>query len=246
MIQIKATYITGPRPGNFGDKLTPIILKHYGFSVEHVSTRTPYLADAICCGSIAKLARSNTIVLGSGILTKDTFLNPEADWRWVRGPITQQQVINCGGQSPNTLGDPALLLPKIIPGHSDKKYKVGLIPHYSDYSSIKTRYPDHLIINVLDNVENIVYQINQCEKIISSSLHGIIASHAYGIPASRFELNTISGDGVKFLDYSEFCNIDIPVSSIDSPKFILPDTANTFAMEKVIHEVYHEFQKKND
>jgi pyruvyltransferase len=42
----------------------------------------------------------------------------------------------------------------------------------------------------------------ECEKIISSSLHGLIISDAYGIPNARVNVsNKLFGGDFKFIDY---------------------------------------------
>jgi hypothetical protein len=53
-------------------------------------------------------------------------------------------------------------------------------------------------------------QILACEHILSSSLHGIIVAHAYGIPAVQVQFSDrIFGDGVKYHDY--FLSVDLEV-----------------------------------
>ncbi len=65
------------------------------------------------------------------------------------------------------------------------------------------------IINLADpNIENVINNILSCQYILSSSLHGLIVSHAYGIPAIYFKKGYIFGDGSKFIDY--FQSVDIP------------------------------------
>lgn len=63
--------------------------------------------------------------------------------------------------------------------------KVGIVPHFVDYAFFFDNYADkYNIIDVRTNdVEGVIDQINESEYILSSSLHGIIIAHAYGIPA---------------------------------------------------------------
>ena len=56
----------------------------------------------------------------------------------------------------------------------------------------------------------IIQNITSCEQTFSSSLHGLIVSHAYGIPSvwcNFYPNKPIAGDNVKFRDY--FSSVDI-------------------------------------
>jgi hypothetical protein len=207
-----------PCPGNFGDILTPLILAHYGYQVNHAMQEQ---ADYMSIGSIAKLARKGITVLGSGAMTSGVKLDPEANWRWVRGPRTRDLVIRNGGQCPEIYGDPAMLLPRIVAPATEKKHSVGIVPHYIDYEDVKAQYPDLPVINILNSdPTEVVREITSCEKIISSSLHGIVAAHAYGIPAAWVEFSDrLSGDGTKFHDHYESLGLGAVVSTVVSPVF---------------------------
>ena len=54
-------------------------------------------------------------------------------------------------------------------------------------------------------IEEFIDELNQCEKILTTSLHGLIVSHAYGIPAEWCQITgsdtNLAGDGTKFHDY---------------------------------------------
>ncbi len=53
-----------------------------------------------------------------------------------------------------------------------------------------------------DNLEGLVDDILSCEVILSSSLHGIIFSHAYGVPAYHVQFTDFFKNGnFKFADY---------------------------------------------
>lgn len=213
---------------NFGDMLTPYILDHFNISYEHISN--PQGADLLCIGSIARRAENGTVVLGSGIMGIDNEeLNPSANWRFVRGRYTRDKLIECGGNCPKIYGDAALLLP-LLCAESKKEHKVGIVPHFVDYDLVKEKFPDYYIIDVISsNPLGVAKKITKCKSIISSSLHGIIAAQAYGIPAAWVNFsNNIKGNGIKFYDHFSSVGIDGELSNIESPKFMLGkyDTKN--------------------
>ena len=95
----------------------------------------------------------------------------------------------------------------------NKIYSVGIVPHYTDYNEVYDLYKNSasiLVINLMTNdVEATTDSLLQCERIISSSLHGLIVSHAYGIPAIWIEFSEkLFGDGIKFQDYFESVGIE--------------------------------------
>jgi len=235
--QLKACWLKSPAPGNFGDILTPFILNHYGFRVNYVHWNNIQQADVICVGSIARLAIANTIVLGSGIMSKGEQLCADAKWKWVRGPLTRNLVLKNGGYCPEIYGDAAMLLPKIWPGARRTLYKIGIVPHYVDYELIKQKYPDEFIVNLVDdNPKNVIKQITSCDCIISSSLHGIIAAHAYGIPAAWVKFsNKIKGDDSKFYDHYLSMGIEAKLSTIESPIFQLGKYDNSL-IDNILQE----------
>ena len=132
----------------------------------------------------------------------------KADFRAVRGPQTRAFLIDKGYDVPEIYGDPALLLPQYYKPKIEKKFKLGIIPHYSDYELVEEWYKDEDHINIINlmtlSIESTTDEILKCHKIVSSSLHGIIVAHAYGIPAvwQKFSEN-LFGDDIKFQDYFE-------------------------------------------
>lgn len=202
---------------NFGDILTPYVLDHFNIGWEFTEK-----FDTICIGSIAKHATTNTLVLGSGIIGRTQNLCPTADWKFVRGPITRKRIIECGGNCPEIYGDPALLLP-LFCEESKKEYDVGIVPHYVDYNLAVELFPSHNIINLKNrNPLEVAREISKCRTIISSSLHGIIAANAYGIPAAWVKFSDkLKGDGVKFLDYFQSINCNAELSTVNDPKFFI-------------------------
>lgn len=204
---------------NFGDLLSPYIFEYFEipFSFTHKKT-----ADTICVGSIAGLAKDKNYVLGSGIMRQKVNLNPTAKWKFVRGPYTRKKVLNTGNTCPDIYGDPALLLP-LMTKESKKEYRLGIVPHFVDYKDIKKQYPDHHVINLVnENPMIVANEITKCEKIILTSLHGIICAHAYNIPAAWCKYsNKLNGDDIKFHDHYESIGLKAEMSTIENPKFTI-------------------------
>jgi len=227
-------------PPNLGDMLPSVILDYFQIPFQCVEKIEE--SNLLTVGSIARLASSKSTIVGSGVIRKNDQLKSDCKWISVRGPLTRKRVLECGGKCSKIFGDPALLLPLIIK-EEKKKYNVGIIPHYSDYSIIQRKYQDkYFVINVLNkNPLNVVKQITQCKRIISSSLHGIIISHAYGIPASRFIQNKLHGDGVKFDDYFLSINRKNIVSEIEKPYYI---DSNPFPIQNII-EAFLSIKERN-
>ena len=230
---LKVWWSQGPKPGNFGDILTPYILKYYNIPFEF--SKKSY--NTICIGSIASKAKDDTLVLGSGIINSFEKLNINADWRFVRGPYTRRRIVDLGGECPEIYGDPAMLLP-LFCEESKKEYDVGIVPHYVDYNLVKDTYNLEFVINVLDNPLNVTKQITKCRFIISSSLHGIIVANAYGIPAAWVKFsNKLHGDDIKFKDYGDSVGEEIISSTYKNPVFVCPKNINITTINNIFEDL---------
>ncbi|GAA4883791.1 polysaccharide pyruvyl transferase family protein [Flaviramulus aquimarinus] len=166
----------------------------------------------VTVGSILTHVNEKCVVWGSGIISKKYTIK-KADFLAVRGPQTRIFLTNLGYDVPKVYGDPAMLLPKYYNPEIQKKYKIGIVPHYNDFKKVKGFYENEtsiLLIDLMTNsIEETTNQFLKCEKIVSSSLHGIIVSHAYGIPAvwQKFS-DDVFGDDIKYQDYFE--SVEIP------------------------------------
>jgi hypothetical protein len=169
------------------------------------------------------------------MIRRNEWADPRADWSFVRGPLTRANVLKHGGACPTVYGDPALLLPLFCPA-SEKVHKVGLVPHYQDYAKLR-RYGDSMPVIDVVNKDALATarQISACEKIISTSLHGIIAAHAYGIPAAYVVASKLHGDGTKFDDYYASVGLDAVRSSIDKPVYSLGKIPDLEPIEEAFH-----------
>jgi len=221
---------------NFGDILNVhLIEKLTNKKVNFVKIKYYNNEHFLCIGSLLANTRKNTIVWGSGFMdeTSMCFEKPKKICA-VRGPKTRKILLENNIDCPEVYGDPALLLPKVYYPKIKKSYRYGVIPHYVDQKhdflrEIKNR-KDILIINILnEDPYFIVDQILSCEKIISSSLHGIIVSDTYKIPSLWVEFSDkVIGNGFKFYDYFESVkrNVSGPIKIDNKTQF--KDLENSF------------------
>ena len=218
-VKIKFYYF--PVDTNFGDLITPYFLskccENYDFEFDDVDA-----PKVISCGSIMRLAHSKTFVYGSGIRDCDQLVD-KCRCLVVRGPRTRRRLMELGTFCPPIYGDPGLLLPSYYNPSISKQYVLGLIPHIIHYERIAHSYANIstvLVINLANpNVESVIDQILSCKSTISSSLHGLIVSDAYGIPNKWIEYGVkVKGDGTKFYDYFESVNRadQIPIDCTDN------------------------------
>lgn len=164
-------------------------------------------------GSIISCGNENVIVWGSGIINKEDRI-PNSKFLAVRGKYTQGRIEELGMKAPEILGDPAMLLPLIYQPSESEKFKLGIIPHYLHFEAVKKHCynPQVLIIDLLNPIEKVISDICSCEMTLSTSLHGIIVSHAYRIPSLWVDLEGVTdvklaGDNIKFADYFSSVNI---------------------------------------
>lgn len=199
---------------NFGDTSVPYMLGK--LNIPFIFTHHTVEKKILMTGSILGVgSRKDTIVWGSGIIQNNIKPLTNCYYRAVRGPRTLEKVQSVGVDISNiALGDPAMLLPRVYQPSQEKKYKLGIIPHMVDYDYVRKhvmdnpdKFPNTIVIDANTNtrqIEGFIDKVNQCEKIVSTSLHGIICAHAYGIPAKWMKIsNKLAGDDVKFQDHFE-------------------------------------------
>jgi hypothetical protein len=114
-----------------------------------------------------------------------------------------------GYECPPTYGDPGVLLPLFIPAPVKRSGKIGIIPHFFEFADYKkSEWKGAKIINVCRPVEAVASEIASCELTYSSSLHGLIVSHAFGVPSIWMASSRpLEGDDIKFEDYFAACDI---------------------------------------
>jgi pyruvyltransferase len=196
--------------GNFGDSITPMLLKHIGVPVEWAA---PEHAELIGAGSVLEKVRETF----RGVIWTTGFMHGSsrsslraARVLAVRGRHTLDRLM-CPNHDSVVLGDAGLLCSEIAPGIPARKtQKLGIIPHFVDVEdpcvkALAGRSPEIVLIDICADPANIMRAAAQCEYILSSSLHGLILADSLGIPNLWLELNRgaehVAGEGYKYRDY---------------------------------------------
>lgn len=174
---------------NFGDCLTPIILKFYGLTPVFVPTQRK--ANVVLAGSILQWIPEDFdgYIIGTGG-DNNTYNFPNATICAVRGELTKKNLPNHQTRLVK-LGDPGLLMSLVYAKRVEKKYELGVVPHFVDrneefINKWKKQFEGRVhFINVLREPKTVIEEIKQCRCIVSSSLHGLIIADAFHIPNVR-------------------------------------------------------------
>ena len=203
---------------NWGDVLSQFLLEHFSgkklnkddvFYFDDAAHMLGKNGKIVGVGSSMRYVRPDDYVWGTGCIDEHHVGNKPRKVYSVRGPLTRDVLLKRGWDVPEIYGDPALLFPQIYNPTIEKKYKIGLIPHCVDFYSLDgLKAINHIeemgikIINVTAGINEFIDQLKECEMIISSSLHGLIAADAYGIPNYRVKISKlVHGGDFKYKDH---------------------------------------------
>ena len=204
------------RHDNWGDDINVSFIESISdLKVLHVDTSRLYALLPVksyqCIGSmLGRYGNKKIEVWGSGFIDDEVELStPPERIHLVRGPLTRRRLMEQGYDCPEKYGDPVLLVSRYYQPTVQKKYALGIIPHYIDshnpvLEGYCRQHSDTLLISMqgYGDWREIPDKICSCERIVSSSLHGLIVSDSYGVPNAWIQLsNDILGGDFKYLDY---------------------------------------------
>jgi len=228
---IRLHYFDSRRHPNFGDRLNVDLIGHLTGS----TVRRATAADAthVCIGSLleAFLCRPPApprsgpplAVWGAGFIAppglRDGLLELPARplvIHAVRGRLTLERLRVMGEDvSCTALGDPGLLARLLVSAEPPPpRYRLGLVAHYVDerdpvFARILSRVPATRMIRVNATPARFLAELRECEVVLSSAMHGLIAADALGIPNARLHVaDRITGGDYKFHDYYSVFNAD--------------------------------------
>lgn len=206
---------------NFGDRLAPLLLEK--FSGIQPKWNTISRSRVATVGSILEHIPPlwDGHILGAGKLFENSrlhlYLKTAKIWA-LRGPLSARDVPWCR----YALGDPGLLADELV-GLQEKRYDLGIVPHWQDTTLAKDprfqKLPagsSVIIIDPTGDPLSVVRQIGQCRKIVTSSLHGMIVADTFSIPR-RVEMCPgvlLDGGDFKFRDYSASIGLPFEVGKL--------------------------------
>ena len=216
---------------NFGDALSPRLVEE--LSCRKVIYAHPSRARLVATGSILyaeyligyslrsqlrNLIVPRLCVWGAGFLTA-----PKAEGRIirsldvhaVRGSLTRDYLWKYGYDVSNcVLGDPGLLYARLVADLPRKCHKLGIAPHYEDQGEGR-RLANAIGAKFIDVTQsdplNAIREIASCERILSSSLHGLVVADSLGIPNCRIRFSTSQESDFKFQDYYSAYGMTMPL-----------------------------------
>lgn len=213
---------------NWGDQLSVPLLRRFA-GIQALATSSPAAADIVCVGStIGHLGYwFGGHIIGAGKMFPQNRVPSGARVWAVRGRLSLPSGSEVLGRI--ALGDPGLLADELIEP-VDRVHKLGLLPHWSDTELAERtefRRYDPLIINPRRAPEDVIRDIASCDKLVTSSLHGLIVADSLGIPR-RFELAkklAHEGSTFKHEDYSSGIGHPLQIGVTSSPnRFVINDT----------------------
>ena len=209
---------------NFGDLLNIDLIE--GLSGQKIKQKWVGKAEVVAIGSLLQmlvipkmtlkkklslLLRKPLIVYGTGFIedTPDKNVVRKLDIRAVRGKASLAKLCELKHVkiSKNVvIGDPGLLASLLIDSSKiEKKYDLGIIPHYVDAENPllkKIKVKNSIVLDIKQPPYILLSQMAQCKCIISSAMHGLIAADSLGIPNVRMILSDkITGGDYKYNDY---------------------------------------------
>ncbi|WP_019904167.1 polysaccharide pyruvyl transferase family protein [Methylobacterium sp. 77] len=148
-----------------------------------------------------------------------------------RGPVSEALLSGRTLSHAVPYGDPVWLLPRFYKPTIKKRYKLGVILHLSELANremeavprkeiARFRIPAeladdiHLITTVTElhvgALQSKIDEILSCERIVSTSLHGMVIAESYGIPCLYFA-PSLSKDGLQSVELTPGGDVDLRI-----------------------------------
>lgn len=197
--------------GNVGDIASKIFLENFLGKETSVAKKDD--EKILCIGSILQNAQEGDIIWGSGIKgSSNSFINKvnNLDVYAVRGPLTLDFLRrnNIDISKVTEVFDPGVFISRIYEKEIESFNSLAnesdfrIVPHYNDDLYLRRKYPKlaDKFVSVDCLPLDFIASILGADKVITSSLHGIIFAESLGVPA--IWLAPANGeDELKYYDY---------------------------------------------
>lgn len=205
-------------------------------------SRNPLAAVGTAIRAAIGRCRRPLLVWGSGMLfpldrSKREIAIRRPSFLAIRGELTRREMIRCGlleKRAELALGDPGLFMSDILSVPADTGCGRGFVMHAYHWTdgtatAFHAEHPEIRLIDPRRPPQEVVRDIASCSEIFSSSLHGLVAADAFGIPNRWVALETPFADArrnrFKFDDYysalgerREPCGMrDMLLEDVDDP-----------------------------
>jgi pyruvyltransferase len=210
---------------NAGDQASAAIVSHLtGEIVKVIGEDVSSQPNLLAIGSILHWTDSSSVIWGTGLISAglDLQSKPRAILA-TRGHLTRRRLLQMGIDSSAIVGDPGVFLPELFAAATPVN-DFGVVAHYVDKDETfvdRARQAGGVVIDPFLSLPDYVKLLTSCRMIISSSLHGLIFGHAYGIPSVWISLsNRVIGGGFKFYDYYSSLGLsekEVPACDHDDP-----------------------------
>ena len=223
-----------PDMKNAGDQFNYDLLDY--FHVEAEPVRIAAHAELLMLGgAISSLQNperpvtDDTIhIWGSGFLHGDDLdeplCRPNLIVHALRGQLSKEKLSGLLGKDlPEDLllADPGLMASILAGPREDKRYSIGFIPHFREQDTQEVARTldankNMHFIDITQSPEEVIREIQRCETVVSSSLHGLVFSDSLHIPNIHVRLTELpKGGSFKFRDYYSAFNLVDPALKLD-------------------------------
>ncbi|NHN56557.1 polysaccharide pyruvyl transferase family protein [Calidifontibacter sp. DB0510] len=212
--------------GNFGDQLAPIVVSTiFGVQVKAASLAN---CDLMAQGSLLEWLQEERNPLRPHVWGTG-FIEDGGAWSGaplrvhaVRGQLSRERLA-AGRAAKVALGDPGILLDLVYPDllSIPKRYDVSVVPHFVDFDDADLRaalrrHPQVHVVDVMAPARQVAAEIAASRLVLSSSLHGLIAAEAFGVPGHWMPISgRVTGGGYKYADYYSAFGVEVAPLALD-------------------------------